>query len=411
MKWSSFISICLWLAMISMSPLAKGESPPAFHISFHGFIHPEFIFDSRQFVSAREGNVVLYPMPRRPDAEGKDLNAVPSATFSLLSSRFGAAISGPELFGARTSGLLEIDFLGSRAETYNLIRMRHALVRLNWETTELLAGQYWHPMFVTSCFPGVISLGAGAPYHTLNRGPQIRLTKKISTLSLSAAMISQNDYVSLGPLGGSSTYIRNSGKPGFYGQVIHEQGKFLAGFTAGYKWLRPKTSTRTGYQTTENIGSFSGNVFARWQHNNTSIKVQTIYGEEMSSLVMLGGYGEAERIDTLRNIYNYSGLRTMSAWIDISQKVGSFYVAIFAGYSRNLGSKTPITGEFWARGSNISEMYRISPRAGLVYGRTTLNLEFLYNVAAYGTPDESFQFTETDPVTGIRTLVSLKYVF
>jgi hypothetical protein len=35
-----------------------------------------------------------------------------------------------------------------------MFRLRHAFIKFNWNTTELLIGQYWHPLFVTTCYPG-----------------------------------------------------------------------------------------------------------------------------------------------------------------------------------------------------------------------------------------------------------------
>jgi len=69
-------------------------------------------------------------------------------------SRFNLTIKGPDLWGAKTSGFIEMDFdseqeLGvgsanaiSASNNYKP-RLRHAMFRFNWPTTELLFGQYW----------------------------------------------------------------------------------------------------------------------------------------------------------------------------------------------------------------------------------------------------------------------------
>lgn len=397
--------------LVLFSSCLVANPATAFRLAFHGFVTPEFIHDSRQMVSGREGNVVLFPAGVVRDPGGADLNAVPSTTFSLLSSRFGVTVDGPELFGAQTSALMEVDFLGTNTGNFSMVRMRHAYVRFDWETTMLLAGNYWHPLFVPECFPATISFGAGAPYNILNRGQQLRLTQRSGGLTLSGILISQNDYASTGPHGPDTRYLRNSGKPEIFGQMMFERGMFLAGGSAGYKWLRPRTVTTTGYRTTEEYGAFSGNLFARIRPGKTAIRIAGLYGKEMTHLVMLGGYGEATLIDPDRNIFSYAGTAVISGWIDIDRNMSPFYIGLFCGYSKNLGTDKPITGEYWSRFRDVSHLYRLSPRAGIIRGKTSFNLELLYDVAAYGTPDETISFSHTENATGIRALATIRYAF
>lgn len=390
---------------------AESDNPPAFRFSFHGYVHAEMFYDNRQMVAAREGNAPLFPQAVNRDAEGNDLNGSSSFTFSLISSRFSAGIVGPEMLGAVSSAFLEVDFLGTNASTFNLLRMRHAYMKLNWARSEFLAGQYWHPMFVTLCFPGVIQFGAGVPYHVLNRSPQLRFTHQAGPLRLAAMLVSQNDFSSLGPLGMSSTYIRNSGRPEVFGQAIYEKGLFLAGASAGYKTIRPRTTTSAGYRTNETLSTFSGNIFTRLSLPKLTVKMQAIYGEELSHLILPGGYGEAELIDPLKGIYSYTGIRNLSAWIDLDTSKAPFHAGLFAGHIWNLGTSEPVTGDSWIRGNNIARMYRLAPRAGLFYGGTSFNLELLYDVAAYGMPGPSFRFEDTNDANNLRILFSVKYIF
>ena len=68
-------------------------------------------------------------------------------------SRFNFTIKGPKLWGATTTGFIEMDFDGvntsavtarlSTIPTPYTPRLRHAMFRLNWPETELLLGQYW----------------------------------------------------------------------------------------------------------------------------------------------------------------------------------------------------------------------------------------------------------------------------
>lgn len=391
--------------------VATGNPGPAFTFRFGGFIHAEYFTDSRRMLSAREGSVPLYPARVMQDPDGNDLNAVRSTTFSLLSSRLFAGITGPEVLGARSSAHFEIDFLGTGPTTFNLTRIRHAFVRFNWENTELLAGQYWHPLFIVSCYPGVIAFGGGVPFHVLNRGPQLRLTHTAGPLSLAGMLVTQSDFASPGPDGNGTAYIRNSGRPEVFGQAIFRWPDFLAGGSAGYLSLRPRTVTTNGYRSDETMQSFSGNLFAAAMLPGISVKLQTIYGQNMSHLVMLGGYGEASLLDPDRQIHDYEGIRTWSAWADLETRTEPFRAGLFAGYSRNLGSARPIAGSNWARGADIDRIFRISPRIQMIYGNASFNLEVLYDVARYGTPDNQFRFDETSPATNTRLLAAIRYGF
>ena len=82
-------------------------------------------------------------------------------------ARLTGKITGPDVVKAKTSALLEADFFGNENLNFadvNGFRLRHAIIKLNWQTTELMVGQYWHPLFVPECFPDVVSFNTGAPF-------------------------------------------------------------------------------------------------------------------------------------------------------------------------------------------------------------------------------------------------------
>ncbi len=99
-------------------------------------------------------------------------------------SRFNFTIKGPKLWGATTTGFIEMDFDGSgdarQSNTHSYaLRLRHAMFRLNWPETELMFGQYWG-MF--SEFVPEATGDADMMFHgwTFQRTPQIRLTQKFA---------------------------------------------------------------------------------------------------------------------------------------------------------------------------------------------------------------------------------------
>ncbi len=411
MRKSKHILLACLLMFLSVTQLSANDNEKRLKFDFYGFVNYEMMFDTRQVVNAREGHVILYPENEKLDADGNDINAAPSFNFLIISSRFGVKIGGPDAFGAKTMAHFEGDLLGTRGDLKSLARLRHAYIKLNWEKSELLAGQSWHPMFVGACFPNTVTFAGGVPYYALNRAPQLKFTYNLGPLSIAAIALSQNDFASLGPDGASSSYIRNSVQPEVYIQTIFKKENFLIGATGGYQVLTPRIQTDSLFQTNEKMKSFQANIFSTIQFPWLTFKIQTNYGENNSHLVMLGGYGEAELLDAERGIYSYTGIHALSSWVDFETTGEKFKAGLMAGYVQNLGAKEDITGRTFARGANIANMYRIAPRFVYNSGKAQIGLEFLYDVAAYGTPDARYNVTDTKDISNLRTVLSLKYFF
>ncbi|MCK5065858.1 MAG: hypothetical protein KAR16_00400, partial [Bacteroidales bacterium] len=208
------------LVMVSTAAVTAQEKEESeFGIKLSGFIKSDFFWDSRQTISAREGHFMLWPDPVELDNNGNDLNGKSSFNFLSIQSRFTIGLKGPDAFGAKTSGLLEGDFFAQASDNINLFRLRHAFVKLNWEHLEIMAGQFWNPLFVTSCFPGTVSFNTGTPLQSFARNPQLRFTYKTGGLSIIAAALSQRDYATVGESGGNTSYLRNSAIPDMHLQL------------------------------------------------------------------------------------------------------------------------------------------------------------------------------------------------
>jgi len=215
---------------------AEGQSQepdPSWGIKFSGFVKTDIFYDTRQSSASnglREGHFYLFPDNILPDAAGNDLNANPSLHILNIQTRLRGDISGPDAFGAKTSGAIEAEFFGTNESDLNGFRLRHAYVRLDWKSISLLTGQYWHPLFPVESFPGTVSFNTGAPFIPFSRNPQIRLTGKKDQLSMSLTAYSQRDFTSPGPDGNSNKYLRNSGLPGLNLQFRIEAGKSFTGW-------------------------------------------------------------------------------------------------------------------------------------------------------------------------------------
>ena len=104
------------------------ENKDKVEVQFYGFIRNDIFMDTRQMIGAGETLVPLYPKDRLLDVNGADIND--ASKFHMLSivSRAGVNLKGPELLGAKTSGILEGEFFGATEGGINEFRLRHAYV-------------------------------------------------------------------------------------------------------------------------------------------------------------------------------------------------------------------------------------------------------------------------------------------
>jgi hypothetical protein len=406
-------------------------------VEFHGFVNHEVMYDSRQVKYGREGEVLLFPLNKENDATGNDKNAYGELSMFNFHTRLQAGITGPTIGRFKTSGLIEGDFLGSNDNAPNMIRLRHAYFKLTSNKTEILIGQYWHPMFVTECFPDIVGWNVGLPVHVLARNPQIRFSFMPSAnFKVSLAAVSQRDFVGYGPKSAtddantaSSNYLKRSKMPDIQAQMIIRTGKaHVMGFTGGYKVVSPRqqssftlsgATTPTIINNYETIGSYNLNVFSSLKTDKFSWLLEGIYGQNMSHLMMLGGYA-VKSVDGT-GAREYTNTNVQSIWTDFSYNISSkFKAGIYAGYTENLGSKDKVYDKdsgtafapiYYGLGNNIDHIYTISPRVTYAVKRVKFSLEWNRLTAAYGEIGEKMKVTKTKDVTNNRILFSSTFSF
>ena len=412
MKREAFV--ILILASITMNIEAQ-DAGQTWGIKFSGYVKTDIIYDTRQSSAAngiREGHFYLYPDDVLYDADMNDLNANPSFHILNIQTRIRGDITGPDAFGAKTSGAIEAEFFGTSESDLNGFRLRHAYVQMDWPHVTLLTGQFWHPMFITESFPGTISFNTGAPFTPFSRNPQVRLTGKLGAVSLTAVAWSERDFVSSGPDGNSNKYLRNSGMPGLHFQMRIPAGdNFTAWTGVDYKRIRPEIKTSANAETDVMVGSFSAFANIRIKTKPVSIAVMGAYSENGSDMVMIGGYGISEITDPVNMFVKYSTLNTANGWIDMSTNGKKVTVGLFSGFSKNLGSRNDFTGSVYGRGNNIDHLFRISPRVMVTEGKLSFAGEVETTTAAYGTMGTDGRVTDTHNVTNIRLLLSAIYRF
>ncbi|MFA6924038.1 MAG: hypothetical protein WC223_07265 [Bacteroidales bacterium] len=382
-----------------------------FGIKFSGFVNGQAYFDSRQTVNSRDALLLLYPDSVYKDKNGKDLNAVPNLNQVAMKTRFRVDVWGPDAFKAKSSAAFEADFTGPSSIENNAFRLRHAYVRLDWGKTKLLMGQYWHPFVIYEVQPELESLNTGAPFHPYARQPQIRLDHRIKNFNFVVASSSQRDNVSEGPSGSSSVYMRNTVIPNTDVQIKYLKNDNIFGVAGDYKMLRPRVKSSLGYKVDEQVESFAASVFAKMKFKNFTIKLQGVIGQNLSDLLMLGGYAVRKIADSLTDERTYTTINVASGWVDVATNGKKLQVGIFGGYLKNLGSIYNIRGDYYAKGKDIAYLYRISPRVIFNSGKVRIASEIEYTVAAYGTPNSLDDIKNAEEVNNIRILLGIYYYF
>ena len=422
------IIISLLLPVIFSIPIVANQEKDSSRampvLSFSGYIKSDFIFDSRQNFSIRENMLLLYPKPRVTDASGSDINDVNNIQFIPFQTRITAGFSGTELLNARASGMIEGEFFGSTDMDVNGFRLRHAIINLQWQSGfSLMMGQFWHPLFITDCFPGTASMNTGIPFNPFARSPQLELTYRTDNFRFSAAAVSQIDFKSNGPAGATAQYLRNSGLPEFTGKIYFftNSREFLIGAASAHKALRPRLEDNSGNKVEERIGSSVIMGFSKFQKKDLKIKAAALIGQDLFHLTMLGGY--AIRFDKSysgENLFDrglfYTPVTTFSYWGEfVKGEIWEF--GIFGGYSRNLGAcdEVGIPGQspvLYSRGSDINNLYRISPRISYNIKNLSLGLETEYTRASYAKSiDNKARPHGNDCVSNMRLLLFAFYYF
>ena len=397
------------------------ENTANWGIKLYGFVRNDIMYDTRQIVSAREGDLSLYAKDKLADFTGKDINAAPTFHMLAITSRVGGTITGPNAFGAKTSAILEAEFFGNIDGDINELRLRHAWAKLDWTKTQLAFGQYWHPMFVPECYPGVIDFNTGMPFQPFNRSPQVRLTQKLGKGNKAAiilAVLSQRDFASAAPSGYTATDpLRNSAVPNVHLQFQYKDAAFVGGIGVDYKSLRPRLNSGTpNLVSKERVNSTSVIGYVKLITKPLVVKAEAVYGENLTDHVMLGGY--LGYIAIPGAIETYKSTKTQAYWLDISSTGKKIVPGLFLGYTASDGAAAGVAAKAaYGRGIGISgrgikNVFRISPRIEFISGKFKFGAEAEYTSAQYGTlGTDSKIIGPTDKINNTRFLLTTTYSF
>jgi hypothetical protein len=325
----------------------------AWGIETSGFVRFDAFYDTRQNVGGREGLINLYPAAVKKNAEGIDENADPLLNFLSIFTRGAVKINSPDVWGAKVSGLIEADFFGHLNSTISNLRLRHAYMKMKWDSTELLLGQYWDPLTNIDIFPGIIAVGAGRPVQPFSRNPMIQVKyNPWQPFQLTGALSMQRDAFS--EVDGNILQEKSGLPAATLNAAYHfDAGQVGAGIHG--KAIRPAAGVA-------NIYSGAAQLFAKMTPlDRFTIQAKAIMGTDMADHQMVGGY-----VLTKQN--TYQNLATVATWLDLDYYLNDLIqLGLYGGYTSNLGTlgASAEADKFFARDPNLAHAFHIMPRITL----------------------------------------------
>jgi len=392
MKKNLSVMLIAFIALINISYSQSDEAEKKFGINWSGFVKTDFMYDSRQTVNAREGHFNILPAAAN-FVGGEDLNDQTNFNILSIQTRLKASISGPDFFGMKTSGAIEAAFFGNTDGSTGELRLRHAFVQLSNDKVDILMGQYWHPMFVTAVFPGVYSFNTGVPFQPFSRNPQLRVTTK-GDVKFIGVLFTERDFKTRG------ASVSQSGMPQFHAQLqFGNASSTLGGLGFNLKSSRPALG-EDNFTSTAFIGYF------RTKLGKTTWKAEATYGQNMTDLLQIGGFG-------INGGGDYENNETLSMWTEFSADFSeTMEWGLFGGYSENGGFGEPITYVNGFLGT-VANAFRVSPRIGWKSGNLKIGVEGEFTNAQYGSIDTNGDISSTgiDSVNNFRLLTTAIYKF
>jgi len=281
---------------------------------------------------------------------GKNINGLPGLNnngnanhgrlkFTAQGSRFNFTIKGPKLWGAQVTGYLEMDFdqseagnqgAGFSASHSYTPRLRHAMFRFNWPTSELLLGQYFSMFcewYAESAEDGPLQM-TGTPTARL---AQIRFTQKFLGDWTVAGLVGDPNQALLndnsgttGPYNGTINNGQSAETPQLQGKVQYQHDWW--GKAAYYGKPIP----------------FTAQIVAGWQRNvvrqdwNTTLTGGGTLGNQA------GVAGEVNE----RNL-GAAGPAVQNQYVNPWMLMGSLFIPVVPTHTANLAGTASILTQWW----------------------------------------------------------------
>lgn len=416
------IYLILLLGFTSFSSVfSKSITKDSINLDIYGFVRNDFYLDTYKGIGAAKEQFYLVPNFVGFDKNGEDMNKVMSTNMIPIITRFGFKISGPTVFDARTSAVIETDFLGLSNTLPSVLRIRLAYVKFDWQNSSLVAGQDWHPFFTLNCFAKMVGINTGAPFNPFSRTPQLRYNYSFGSINVTGAAMYELQFPTFGPNGATSEYQRDAVIPELLAGIEFKRNGFRLGAMAELKTIKPRNLTDSMFITNQTVSSFNYMVYAQYSKNKLEVNAKSTYGGLLSHMVMPGGFAVSDYNETTGQ-ESYATINYYTSYLNViygdKLKIGGYV---------SYGVKTGVSDKLydfsddgsadvhqWGRFLNITDMYRVSVM-GIYTIKNILFMAELENTTAYyglGSMNlENGRYGSTHKTTNYRLNLSVMYRF
>lgn len=394
-------------------------------ITLSGYVKADNFTDSRQVVAERDGLLLLYPLPFKPDEFCDDIHKHPRTTMTLLEASMNVRVDGPDIWGAKSYTLVSGNFWGTSQFNVTLYRFWYAFINLQWKNFNILIGQYDHPLATRRCAPRTLSYNYGSPIQAVGVDPMVSLAYLTDHCRLELSALEQaSDSYSNGPHGFSSEYIRNAIVPNlnFCAEYIIS-GETLIGADFDYMRLKPRLVNDEGNHVNESINSFIACAYGTFEQDTWRFCSKIFYAQNGTDQGLISGYAVHSR-NPLDGSQTYTNLQAIAAWADFAyfwKTHHQIVPGIFIGGTKNIGSvdalfRDPATGQpiiydLGAHNAEIDYVFRISPRCEYQRGPYKVAAEVELTRAAFGTILDNGKVVNAIPVNNVRVFLAFYYIF
>lgn len=197
---------------------------------------------------------------------------------------------------------------------------------------------------------------------------------------------------------------------------------FVLGAGAEVKRIKPcmtTEGTEGTFVANEYLTSAGLMAYLKYKSNKFMVTVKSYYGQNMTHLTLLGGYGvlardEATGAETYTNYTNYTSLLNL-----VYGK--KWQVGLMLGYGANLGTsdalyKDPVSGDATVKGllPSVQDMARVAPHLALNISKLRFSAEYEMTTANYGIDTMDFSdglYSSKHRVTNNRFILMMMYYF
>jgi len=305
----------------------KELTPGGSRLQFYGFLRLDLITDD----SRPDG----FQIPFFIQSEDPRVGVRNQSNFTLHPrlTRLGVDYLGPRIESLGNSGLggkFEVDFQNGGRESRQIIRIRHAYLKMSWGAFSLLGGQTWD--IISPLYPTVnndtLMWNAG---NLGDRRPQIRLTYEpkvgAGTVSLVGGVgltgaVDAQDLDNDGVRDGEASAKPNlQARIGYAHPLWNKQSKVSLGVSGHYAW--EETIRRVGGREGFRSQSLSLD-YNLALHDRLALQGEAWFGRNLSDF--RGGIGQGI------NTGFGTEIRSRGGWAELALKLSKYY-SIYPGFT------------------------------------------------------------------------------